>query len=80
MTFRHACAVDLWREGFDVFSISRQLGHARLDVTAEYLRSLGADDFLTPITHRKPPALSMEMHLARYELTNQIEMDFALAA
>ena len=48
-------AVDLWREGIDVYALSSQLGHARLDVTALYLRSLADVEVLAPIANRKPP-------------------------
>src|ERR1700685_1855901 len=50
--FRHAHAVELWREKIDVYTIQQQLGHARLDVTANYLRGVGAMEILEPIAHR----------------------------
>jgi site-specific recombinase XerD len=53
--FRHAHAADLWREGVDVFVVQKQLGHARLDVTAHYLSSVAPVELLEPIGRRKAP-------------------------
>ncbi len=55
--FRHAHAVDLWRDGIDVFVVQRQLGHARLDVTAQYLSSVSPVELLEPIGRRRPPLM-----------------------
>lgn len=55
--FRHAHAVDLWRDGIDVFVVQRQLGHARLDVTAHYLSGVAPVELLEPIGRRKPPLM-----------------------
>jgi site-specific recombinase XerD len=54
---RHSHAVDLWREGVDVYGIQTQLGHARLDVTAAYLRGVAVTEVLAPIRDRKPPMM-----------------------
>jgi site-specific recombinase XerD len=56
---RHSHAVDLWREGIDVYTIQTQLGHARLDVTATYLRGVGVDEVLRPIAERKAPMMAV---------------------
>jgi integrase len=55
--FRHAHAVDLWRDGIDVFVVQRQLGHARLDVTAHYLSSVSPVELLDPIGRRRAPLM-----------------------
>lgn len=60
---RHTMATDLWREEFDIYSIGTQLGHARIDVTALYLRSLGADDVIIPITKRPMPTMPIDIQL-----------------
>ncbi len=59
--FRHSFAVHSWREGIDVLTIQRQLGHSRLDVTQAYLVSLGADDLLTPVTERPAPMVPLSL-------------------
>jgi site-specific recombinase XerD len=58
-SFRHAHAVELWREKIDVYTIQQQLGHARLDVTANYLRGVGAMEILEPIAHRPTPMMAV---------------------
>jgi integrase len=55
--FRHAHAVDLWRDGIDVFVVQRQLGHARLDVTAHYLSGVAPVELLEPIGRRRAPLM-----------------------
>ncbi len=55
--FRHEHAVELWREGIDVYRIQQQLGHARLDVTALYLRSVSPIELLEPIGKRTRPMM-----------------------
>ena len=54
---RHSHAVDLWREGIDVYGIQSQLGHAHLGVTAQHLRGVAVSEVLAPITNRKPPMM-----------------------
>jgi site-specific recombinase XerD len=39
-TFRHAFAVEMLREGIDIVTIQRSLGHTSLATTETYLRSL----------------------------------------
>jgi site-specific recombinase XerD len=58
-SFRHAHAVELWREDIDVYTIQQQLGHARLDVTAAYLRGVAPVEILEPIGHRRPPTMAV---------------------
>jgi integrase len=52
---RHAHAVELWREGVDIYTISRQLGHANVAITAHYLQSLAPLELLEPIGKRARP-------------------------
>lgn len=56
-SFRHTHAVELWREGVDVFRIQRQLGHARMDVTANYLSGVAVSEVLAPIARRPAPMM-----------------------
>jgi site-specific recombinase XerD len=57
-SFRHEHAVELWREGIDVYTIQQQLGHARLDVTAIYLKGIAPVELLEPIGRlRRPPMM-----------------------
>ena len=56
---RHAHAVELWREGIDLLAVQRQLGHARLDVTEAYLRSLSPQEVLAPIGRRPAPVVPL---------------------
>lgn len=56
-SFRHTHAVELWRENIDVYRIQQQLGHARLDVTAIYLRGVSPIELLEPIGNRRPPLM-----------------------
>jgi integrase len=58
-SFRHAHAVELWREDMDVYTIQQQLGHARLDVTAAYLRGVSPMEVLRPIGQRRAPMMSV---------------------
>jgi site-specific recombinase XerD len=55
--FRHAHAVDLWRDEINVYVIQKQLGHARLDVTATYLSGVAPVELLEPIGRRRPPLM-----------------------
>lgn len=45
-TFRHTFAQQSLKQGRDIYSISRQLGHSDLSVTSIYLRSLQDDDMI----------------------------------
>lgn len=58
-SFRHAHAVELWRERIDVYTIQQQLGHARLDVTASYLRGVAPIEILEPIGKRRAPVMTV---------------------
>lgn len=55
--FRHAHAVDLWREDINVYVIQKQLGHARLDVTATYLSGVAPVELVEPIGRRRAPLM-----------------------
>lgn len=57
--FRHAHAVELWREDVNLLAVQRQLGHARLDVTQLYLRSISPTEVLAPIAARRGPVVSI---------------------
>jgi site-specific recombinase XerD len=59
--WRHTHAIDLWREGVDLYAISTQLGHADLGTTAAYLRSLGADELLQQIADRPAPTMAFSL-------------------
>lgn len=61
--FRHAHAVELWRENIDVYTIQQQLGHARLDVTASYLRGVAPVEILEPIGHRRAPTMAVPSNM-----------------
>ena len=52
---RHGHAVELWRENLDLYTIQTQLGHARLDMTARYLKGVDPINVLKPIKARQPP-------------------------
>jgi site-specific recombinase XerD len=58
-SFRHAFAVELRREKIDLYAIQQTLGHCRLDVTQEYLRSISTTDVLEPIGHRRAPMMAV---------------------
>lgn len=55
--FRHTLAVELWREDIREHAIQTQLGHARLDVTARYLRGLDPTEVLAPVRARSAPMM-----------------------
>ncbi len=46
-TFRHTFAVIKWRNGTDMLTLSRALGHGDVKTTEGYLRGLGVEDVLT---------------------------------
>jgi site-specific recombinase XerD len=58
-SFRHEHAVELWREGIDVYTIQQQLGHARLDVTAIYLKGIAPVELLEPIGRLRRPQMML---------------------
>lgn len=58
-SFRHSFAIELKREGLDIYAINHALGHSSLDVTAAYLRSLGDDEIMEPIARRGPPMVPL---------------------
>lgn len=57
--FRHGFSVELWQEGVDLYTLQKQLGHARLDVTAKYLRGIDPVEVLQPISRRRPPMIEV---------------------
>lgn len=58
-SLRHAHAVELWREGIDIYTISRQLGHGHPGVTTLYLRDLAPIELLEPIGKRRAPVMPL---------------------
>jgi integrase len=54
---RHAHAVELWREGVDIYTISKQLGHANVAITAHYLQGIAPYELLEPIGRRRAPVM-----------------------
>jgi site-specific recombinase XerD len=56
---RHCLACELWRSGVDLLAIQRQLGHARLDVTQLYLRSVAPMEALKEIRDRPAPVMGL---------------------
>lgn len=57
---RHACAVGMLREGIDIFTISKQLGHSRVEVTMAYLRSITLVEIMEPIRNRRAPVMPIQ--------------------
>ena len=55
--FRHGFAVSVRAEGIDLYALQKELGHARLDVTARYLSGIDPMDVLAPIAARQPPRI-----------------------
>jgi integrase/recombinase XerD len=58
-SLRHAHAVEPWREKVDLYTISRQLGHANIAITAHYLASLAPFEILEPIGRRHAPVMAI---------------------
>lgn len=58
-SFRHSHAADLWKEGINLYTIQNQLGHARLDVTATYLKGISPTVVLAPIAQRPAPMIPL---------------------
>jgi integrase len=51
--FRHTMACELWRAGYPLSAIQRQLGHSSAGTTDTYLRGMGADEGLDLIAARE---------------------------
>jgi site-specific recombinase XerD len=49
---RHTMAVEMLREGFDLVTIQRQLGHTSLATTERYLRHLSPEDVIQAVRSR----------------------------
>jgi site-specific recombinase XerD len=43
---RHACAVQMREDGFDIVYISRHLGHQDLAITTHYMRGINDDEII----------------------------------
>lgn len=56
---RRGHAVELRREGVDLFVIKEQLGHSKLNTTAIYLTESDPMQLLAPIGERKPPMITI---------------------
>jgi integrase/recombinase XerD len=57
--WRHTFAVELRREGMDIITISRALGHSSVNTTMLYLRSLGEDEILDVVAERRGPMVPL---------------------
>lgn len=56
-TLRHYSAQTLLKNGVDVYSVSRILGHSNTKITEIYLRSLETDDVLINTRNKSPLSL-----------------------
>lgn len=56
---RHTLAVEMRREGMDVYTVQQQLGHARLDVTQRYLVGIDRAEVLAPVIGRRAPVMPL---------------------
>lgn len=54
---RHACAVQMREEGFDIVHISRHLGHQDLAITTHYMRGINDDEIIAAVRHRDVPQI-----------------------
>jgi integrase len=66
-SFRHGFTVEARREDIDLLALQRQLGHARLDITQEYLRSISTTDVLEPIGQRVAPMMPVPSIVPSYQ-------------
>jgi integrase len=41
--FRRCCAIAMYRNGVDIYTISKYLGHAGIAITTRYIRLVDAD-------------------------------------
>lgn len=55
---RHACAVRMRAEGFDVLEISRHLGHANIAITSLYLEGVSQEDIIASVGRQPVPQVS----------------------
>ena len=65
--FRHGLAVAARREGIDMYALEKQLGHARLDVTARYLEGIDPLEAVAPFALRQPPMTAVPSIAGRHE-------------
>lgn len=56
-TLRHYSAQTLLKNGVDVYSVSRILGHSNTKITEVYLRSMMTDDVITNTRNKSPLSL-----------------------
>jgi site-specific recombinase XerD len=54
-SLRHACAVEMWREGVDILIIRDQLGHTNIATTMVYLRALCNKEVIDAVSRRQLP-------------------------
>jgi integrase len=76
---RHACAVQMREDGFDIVYISRHLGHQDLAITTHYMRGINDDEIIAAVRHRGVPQIdglsalkSMAPAPARRELVEHV--------
>jgi site-specific recombinase XerD len=76
---RHACAVQMREENFDIVHISRHLGHQDLAITTHYMRGINDDEIIAAVRHRNVPQIdglsalkSMAPAPARRELVEHV--------
>ena len=60
---RHAHAVEMSREGVPVVIIQRQLGHADLGITSQYLRGIDNTEIIHAVHERPAPMIPATTHL-----------------
>ncbi|UAC48602.1 DUF4352 domain-containing protein [Bacillus aquiflavi] len=69
---RHYFAQRQIKQGIDVYSLSRLLGHSNIDITTQYLRGLQMDDVLE-IGRRTSPLRDIPIKLIWIKLRNMVQ-------